>query len=131
MTLPGHVEAAILADARQASPAECCGLLLGQGDTIVDLTPARNAADDPTRRYVIDPHEHFQAIRAARRRALEVIGAYHSHPRSTATPSSTDSAGAFGDFIFLIVGLGPEPPEIAAWTWVDGNFTALPLVRDL
>ncbi len=131
MTLSRLAEAVILAHAREASPAECCGLLLGERDTIVDATPARNAADDPTRRYLVDPQDHFRAIRDARRRALDVVGAYHSHPRSTASPSPTDRADAFNDFVFLIVGLGPTPPEIAAWTWVDGNFIALPLVRFL
>ena len=131
MTLPASIEAAIVAHAREAAPAECCGLLLGDGSTIRAATPARNIADDVLRRYLIDPADHLQAIRDARQRALDVIGAYHSHPRSSATPSPTDEAGAFSGFVFLIVGLGLESPEVRAWTWTDGNFTALPLVRVL
>lgn len=129
MRLPAGVEAAIIAHARRQRPAECCGLLLGSGEEIVESVPTRNAADDPVRRYVVDPHDHLQAIRSARTRSLQVIGVYHSHPRSTATPSPTDKAQAFGHFIFLIVGLVAEPPEITAWSWADGNFTALPIVR--
>jgi proteasome lid subunit RPN8/RPN11 len=127
--LPVHVEASIVAHARRASPEECCGLLLGNGDRIVDATPVPNTARDPVRQYLIDPQSHFAAIRDARRRALSVIGVYHSHPQSSSTPSPTDRAEGFGQFVFLIVGLGAEPPEVAAWTWTDGNFTALPLVR--
>jgi desampylase len=127
--LPVHVEASIVAHARHASPEECCGLLLGNGDRIVDATPVPNTALDPVRHYLIDPRSHFEVIRDARRRALNVIGAYHSHPRSSSMPSPTDRAEGFGQFVFLIVGLGPEPAEVSAWTWTDGNFTALPLVR--
>ena len=115
--------------ARRDAPAECCGLLLGRDDEIVDAMPATNVADETTRRYVIDARDHFRAIRAARGRGLEVVGAYHSHPRSPAQPSATDAAAAFGDFVYVIVGLAHEPPELTAWTWADGNFTAVPLVR--
>jgi proteasome lid subunit RPN8/RPN11 len=58
-----------------------------------------------------------------------VIGAYHSHPRSAAAPSATDAAQGFGDFVFVIVGLAAEPPELTAWVWAGGNFAAVPLVR--
>ena len=34
-----------------------------------------------------------------------MVGAYHSHPRGGPEPSLTDTAQAFSDFVFLIVGL--------------------------
>lgn len=129
MTLPREVEAAILAHARREAPGECCGLLLGDSTSIVDAAPARNVSDDPTRRYLIDPADHFHALRDARQRSLELVGAYHSHPRSRAVPSETDRAAGFSHFVFLIVGLAADPPELTAWHWVDGNFIPWPLVR--
>jgi len=125
------VRAAMLEHARRSAPDECCGLLIGRGDLITRAVEARNLAADPTRRYVVDSHDHFAATRAARAEALEVVGAYHSHPRSAAIPSPSDAAGAFTDFIFVIIGLGAEPPEVTAWRWIDGNFDSVPLVRDL
>jgi proteasome lid subunit RPN8/RPN11 len=122
-------EAVIVAHATSAAPAECCGLLVGDARAIREAIPARNIADDTARRYVIDPRDHFAAIRHARHRSLEVVGAYHSHPQSAAVPSPTDAAEAFGDFVFLIVGLAADQPDVRAWTWTNGNFTALPLVR--
>jgi len=122
-------EAAMVAHARSAAPAECCGLLVGDSRAIREALPARNIADDTSRRYVIDPQDHFAAIRHARQRSLEVVGAYHSHPRSPAVPSPTDAADAFSDFVFVIVGLATDQPDLRAWTWANGNFTALPLVR--
>jgi proteasome lid subunit RPN8/RPN11 len=124
-----RVETAIVAHARAEAPRECCGLLIGAADEIVDTVAASNIASNPTTRYLIDPQDHLRAIREARGRGLQVIGAYHSHPRSAATPSPTDAAEGFGHFVFVIAGLATEPPELTAWGWTDGNFAAMPLVR--
>jgi proteasome lid subunit RPN8/RPN11 len=123
------VAAAILTHARERVPHECCGLLLGTARHIASAVRARNVADDPVRRYLIDPQDHFAAIRTARDCGLQVIGAYHSHPRSSSAPSPTDAAAAFAGFVWVIAGLGTEPPELTAWQWADGNFVAVPLVR--
>ena len=129
MRIARSVEAAIVAHARVEAPRECCGLLIGTAAAILESSAAANIADDPLRRYLVDPHDHLRAIRAARARGLEVIGAYHSHPRCAAVPSSTDAAEGFDNFVFVIAGLGAEPPELTAWRWAGGNFAAVPLVR--
>ena len=102
--------------------------MLGTAETILDSCRARNIAEDPIRRFLIDPHDHLAAIRAARSRSLDVVGAYHSHPRSAAVPSHTDATAAFEHFLFVIVGLGVNPPEVTAWRWAGGNFTEVALV---
>jgi len=127
--LRAKVESAVVAHARRALPAECCGLLLGTPDAVLDSMPAANIADDPTRRYLVDPRDHLQAIRIARQRGLEVVGAYHSHPRSSAQPSATDAAQAFGEFLWIIVGFSGSSPDLRAWSWVEGNFVPVTLVR--
>jgi desampylase len=127
--LPEGVAAAIIAHAQAAAPEECCGLLLGDAARITAAFPARNVAEDRERRYLVDPRDHLAAIRAARAGHQDVIGAYHSHPHSPARPSATDAAEGFGDFLFVIVGLGGAAPELTAWRWRDGNFTSAPLVR--
>jgi proteasome lid subunit RPN8/RPN11 len=126
---PISVEAAVLAHARAAAPSECCGLLLGRADRVVEARPTQNVAADPLKRYEIDPVAHLDAIRDARRRALEVVGAYHSHPRGAATPSPRDVEQAFGEFLFVIVGLGRDEPVVCGWQWIGGNFAAVRLVR--
>jgi proteasome lid subunit RPN8/RPN11 len=111
-----------------AAPEECCGLLLGTTDLIAIAFPARNDAAEPLRRYEINPADHFAAIRQARKLSLDVIGAYHSHPRSEPVPSPTDLNQAFAAFIFVI--LGPsDGPRVRAWRLDEGNFTEVPLVR--
>jgi proteasome lid subunit RPN8/RPN11 len=105
--------------AEATAPEECCGLLLGTTDLIAIAFPARNDAAEPLRRYEINPADHFAAIRQGRKLNLDVIGAYHSHPRSEPIPSPTDRHQAFEAFIFVILGLSDG----------DGNFTEVPLVR--
>jgi proteasome lid subunit RPN8/RPN11 len=125
MTLPADVIDAIEAHARETAPEECCGLLLGSPDVITMSVRAQNRADDRRRRYLIDPRDHFEAIRRARDLDLEVVGAYHSHPRSAPVPSDTDRAGAFENFLFVIAGR----LEIRGWRLSSGNFIEVPLVR--
>lgn len=119
---------AIVAHARETAPAECCGVLVGRDDEIVDAVRTRNAADRPTR-FLIEPRDHFDAIRAARARHLDVVGYYHSHPRSPARPSATDIADAnYPNHLTLIVSLASDPPDVQLY-WFDGrNFLAEPFV---
>lgn len=94
----------MLAHAREEAPRECCGLLVGRGDSVVRSVRTRNL-DPKATRYLIDPEDHFAAIRGARAEGLEVVGAYHSHPISAAVPSPTDIAEANNgsDFLYVIV----------------------------
>jgi proteasome lid subunit RPN8/RPN11 len=117
----------LIAAARRAAPREGCGLLVGTGCRVVRVVETANAASSPTL-YAIPPEEHLAAVRAARAEGLDVIGAYHSHPHSTAVPSATDAAEAFADFTFVIVGLVPAP-DVRAWRFADGNFAEVALVR--
>lgn len=100
------VRDAVLDHARRALPDECCGLLIGTalGDEthVSRAWPARNLRSSPTR-YLIDPADHFAAIRTARRNGLRVVGAYHSHPTSPPSPSETDAREADdGELVYLI-----------------------------
>src|SRR5258706_7074574 len=96
---------AVIAHARAAQPAECCGMLLGTGLSIDEAIRANNTAVSSTR-FLIDPKDHIQARRDARSRGLEVIGFYHSHPHSSTRPSPTDVAEAtYLEAVYLIVSL--------------------------
>ena len=104
--IPAAVVSDMLAHAREEAPRECCGLLIGKGDSVARSVRARNL-DAKATRYLIDPEDHFAAIRGARAEGLEVVGAYHSHPSSAPVPSPTDIAEANGgtDFLYVIVSL--------------------------
>jgi proteasome lid subunit RPN8/RPN11 len=124
--LANGVVDAVIAHAREAAPAECCGLLVGRGDEIVAAVRARNIASEPTR-FLIDPHDHIDGRRDARRRGLEVVGFYHSHPRSAAVPSETDVAEAtYTGHLYLIVSLAGDTAETRLFRLEKQAFRALP-----
>ena len=132
MTIQKGALTEIIAHARQALPAECCGLLVGTGDAILEAVRIRNLADSPGR-YLLDPKEHIDARRAARQRGLDVAGFYHSHPRSAPEPSSTDLAEAsYPDHAYLIVGLREDPASGEAdarlFRLGANGFVSVPLV---
>lgn len=127
--VPREVIDVILEHARGCLPDECCGLLLGQDLDVTRAWPARNELASPTR-YRVDPRDYVAALRFGRGRGLDVVGAYHSHPTSTALPSRTDTAESAGaEFLYIIVGLiSSTSPEIRAFRFIDGNFLELPIV---
>jgi proteasome lid subunit RPN8/RPN11 len=125
MLISPNAIADMLAHARAEAPRECCGLLIGTEETVVRSVRARNL-DTKATRYLIDPEDHFAAIRAAREERLEVIGAYHSHPSSAPVPSPTDvaEANSGSDFLYMIVSLVND--EVQAYRIADGQFVSIP-----
>jgi proteasome lid subunit RPN8/RPN11 len=129
--IPGRVLDAIVAHAEAELPNECCGLLIGSALTIHDSVPARNLAASPTS-YLINPGDHFAAIRAARGSGFSVVGAYHSHPGSPPTPSARDLAEAsFPEFVYLIVSPaeGDARNQVRAYRLTEGRVTSLAISR--
>jgi desampylase len=120
---------AVIAHARETMPAECCGVLLGTPEAIAEAVRTRNIADSPSSRFLIDPEDHITCRRDARRRGLDVVGFYHSHPRSPAAPSVTDAAEAsYANHLYLIVSLAADPPEIALFRHEGGRLRLVPFV---
>jgi proteasome lid subunit RPN8/RPN11 len=106
LELPQALQDEIVAAARLAFPAECCGLLEGwrqAGWVIVTAVhAARNLAAEGDR-FEIDPADHCCVLRECRARGTAVVGCYHSHPGGVVVPSAHDRAGAAeSGFIWLI-----------------------------
>lgn len=105
---------ALLAEAEEAYPRECCGVMLGRAERIVGIVTARNVHPEPRMHFEIDPRALIDAHRYAREGGPQVLGYYHSHPAGSAEPSVTDRAMATGDGrIWAIVG------ESAVQFWKD------------
>ncbi len=118
----------VIAHARKAAPAECCGLLLGRGEAVVEAVRARNIADSPAR-FLMDPRDHIDARRDARGRGLDVLGFYHSHPRSPAIPSATDLAEAtYPNHLYAIVSLAADPADVRLFRLDEGSFLPIRFV---
>lgn len=105
--------------AAEAAPHEACGLLFDEAGAIFAASIEANVADDPDRRFEIDPAGLFAAIRAERAGGRQVAGYWHSHPSGDVQPSPIDAAMAAPDGrLWLIVAGG----RIAGWRAVaDGE----------
>jgi proteasome lid subunit RPN8/RPN11 len=122
--------AAITAHARRESPRECCGLLVGTAREVREAVATANVAAEPHRHYQVSPADHVALIRRCREAAsgdsesAEIIGVYHSHPRSAPVPSSTDQRDAWADFLYVIAGPidGSAPLALRAYWLVNGDF---------
>jgi len=107
----------IFAYAKQANPAECCGLVGGSDSRVTSIYPLNNVAPDPNVSYEAAPEDLFAAQRQMRERSEELLAIYHSHPRQAdPTPSETDVRLAYyPNAIYLIIGLAGAEPRIGAF----------------
>ncbi|MBF0096144.1 MAG: M67 family metallopeptidase [Magnetococcales bacterium] len=104
-TIPRPLLNRILDHARRALPAECVGLLSGQGKTATAWHPLSNQSHDG-RRFWADESELIQVLRQLREHNQELVAIYHSHPDSAAVPSALDRQQAhYPDALYLIVSL--------------------------
>jgi proteasome lid subunit RPN8/RPN11 len=115
----------VAAHAREALPAECCGVLLGTASEVVEAVRTSNLSEDPSR-YRLDPKGHIEALRAARHRGLDVVGFYHSHPHSEPEPSVTDLLEAtYPGHLYLIVRPLGEGAKVRVFRFEEGLFQEL------
>ena len=120
------------AHAAADAPDEACGLLFGVGDRIDAAQPCVNVADQPRRRFEIDPTALFAALRAERVGGSQLIGFYHSHPSGDARPSRADGQAAAPDGrLWLILG----GDDVMAWRAaadgaINGRFDAVELLAE-
>lgn len=107
----------ILAYAKEAAPAECCGLIGGEEGHARSLYPMRNVASNAHVAYEAAPEDLFAAQRQMRERGEELIAIYHSHPRSAEPlPSETDVRLAYyPQAVYFIVGLANPQPVMRAF----------------
>ncbi len=103
-------------------PYECCGLLLGRyeagGKVVKETYPISNAREESAKRnrFLIEPHELMRGEQYARKKELEVVGFYHSHPDSPAVPSQYDLEHAWPTYSYIIVSTSAEQAnDLFSW----------------
>ena len=112
-----HLEA-MIEHAREAAPAECCGLIGGTfGTRARTLYALRNVTDNPELGYEAAPEDLFAAQRQMREQGEELLAIYHSHPRAAdPSPSETDVRQAYyPSATYLIIVLGGDGPVVKAF----------------
>lgn len=119
---------------RGSLPNEGCGLLVadrvaedgGLPDRFVGM---RNVAASPYR-YLMDPAEQLRVLLEIDDADQVVWAIVHSHVDSPPRPSATDiGLAAYPDALYLLCSFASEPPEIRAWTIVEGAVNEVVLER--
>ena len=74
-------------------PSESCAMLLGKkvdsAWNVKEVFLTQNIDNSQTN-FTISPEELLKGYQLAEKMHLELVGVFHSHPNSDATPSSTD-----------------------------------------
>lgn len=113
----------IVAHGRDDLPNECCGLIGGSDGLVSSVHRTRNAEDSPLR-YSVHPSDQFEVMERIEDSGEDLLGIYHSHPKSPAYPSQTDVNLAEGwpDQLYLICSLAdPDAPAVRAYEIRDGD----------
>lgn len=110
LKLRRSLAAEMFAHARRCAPEECCGLLGGVEWEVASVYPLANVAREPLKTYEAAPRELFDAQRLMRVRGENLLGIYHSHPRShDPEPSATDVRLAFYPAaVYFIIGFDEQ-----------------------
>jgi len=95
----------------------------GDRRRVLATMPAVNerGEEEQHNRFTITPYAAFQAEKEARRRELDIVGFYHSHPDAPARPSDYDLEHAtWPHYSYLIVSVaGGRPDEMTSWVLAD------------
>ena len=109
-----HIEpgpwAEMVEHARSTYPSECVGVMLGTSDdgrkTVQAALRMENvSAGSQRERYQLDARDLMAADGEARRRGLELIGIYHSHPDCDAYFSQTDLKNSCPWYSFVVLSI--------------------------
>jgi [CysO sulfur-carrier protein]-S-L-cysteine hydrolase len=111
----------ILIHAARVAPIEACGVLLGNGDSII-MNLALTNIDQREDHYTCDPKEQFDAMKIAKQLGVDIVASYHSHPATPAWPSVEDIRLALDpSLLYVIVSLFENTPVIKAFKIMKGE----------
>ena len=123
---------AIRRHGRSTYPDECCGALIGTGETVQHATPLPNTTEEGARRrFLVRPADYKQAESDAKRFKGELLGFYHSHPDAPSKPSQYDLEHAWPFFWYVIVSVEQGVPnQMTVWRLVDDRSQFLEAALD-
>lgn len=120
--IPAQIRDAMTAHSRFMFPFEACGLLAGPPQGPPAMVYCLTNRFHSRTRYLVDPAEHFGALRHAERHGWDIIGVFHSHPGTVAEPSPADIAGALDpEWLYIIVGLQHRGAEVVRGFRIAGG----------
>lgn len=130
----------------KAKPLEACGIVVSSHlnlaspkllfeaadypvvDTIIPIT---NTHINPTYSFSFHPAEWTAAYYDMQKNRQTLVGLFHSHPRTPAIPSSSDSEGFLpaSELLYWIISLqNSEAPHVQPYRRSQGTFIPLQLM---
>lgn len=108
-------------------PNEACGILAGKQNIVSEIYTMENIDKSPDS-FFMKPAEQLMVIRDLRRKKIDMISIYHSHPNSPARPSKKDIEMAFyEDVNYIIISLQNKIPVIKAFKIINNEFSETPI----
>ena len=84
----------LIQHSEKAGLAESCAMLLGthndQQWNVKEVLLTRNSHNDSETSFIISPEELLEGHQFAEKKHLELVGIFHSHPNTAASPSNMD-----------------------------------------
>ena len=91
--IPDSFLADLMQHANEESPYEACAILLGNTDEetwqTTEIFLAENI-DKSEINFTISNKQLLEGYKRAEEKGLDIVGIFHSHPKSEASPSDTD-----------------------------------------
>ncbi len=115
----------IVEHSRRELHNEACGILAGslsgEGKRAVAAYEMINAARSPES-FLMDPKEQLKVLKDIRVKGFEMVGIYHSHPKTEAYPSAHDvNMAYYPDVSYIIVSLrDAKDPVVRSFTIRQG-----------
>ena len=85
---------ALIQHSEKAGLSESCAMLLGthndQQWNVKEVLLTRNSHNDSETSFIISPEELLEGHQLAEKKHLELVGIFHSHPNTAASPSNMD-----------------------------------------
>jgi proteasome lid subunit RPN8/RPN11 len=100
----------MVSHARSTYPNECCGAMIGSIDgdhkLVREAVPLANAFEGAQgARYELRSQDLLDADAAARKRGMDLIGIFHSHPDCDAYFSKTDLENSCPWYSFVVLSI--------------------------
>lgn len=125
LVLPKRMYDEIIAHTREGGALEVCGMIAGKDGRAVRLFRIPNVAENPARRYYMEPYAQLRALREMEEKGWDLLAIYHSHPVSENYPSKTDVEEAYYPEAYYILSTLSDSSlaPVRAYRIVDGIIT--------
>jgi [CysO sulfur-carrier protein]-S-L-cysteine hydrolase len=114
--IPKAVYDRMIGEAKRVYPEEACGFVVGKDGRVSDYIVIENM-DHSTVSYAMDPKAQLRAFKRIQSEGLELLGIFHTHVASEASPSRVDREMAFyPEVSYLIASLKDmQNPELKSY----------------